>query len=102
MPKVITRNYSTYYDITTSVQFQPALDYKTGCYIGVATVDKKTAASFASREGFEALTDAQYLEITSVPEVEEPEPAASETGDPITDAAYDAATPDGPPAPPSS
>lgn len=115
MPKVINRNFSTYFDMVTNTQFERMLDRQAGVYIAVADVAPKVAKSFDGRYGFEVLTPEQYTAMTTTPEPEDPE--EPETGNPVTDAAAaqaaaDAAanggqgatppTPPGPPKPPAS
>jgi hypothetical protein len=105
--KVVNRNYSTFFDTTTNIQFDKTLDRVSGCYVAVAEVDKKTAKSYEDRAGFEVLTGAEYAEMTTTPEALEPD--EPETGDPINDAAAQQAAangeqsqPPGPPKPPAS
>lgn len=103
MPHVIIRSYSTYYDVSSDVQFSPVLDRKTGCYIGHAQVDKKTATEYAKKGNFEVLSDADFTALSTIPEPEEPEalkgdsPAAQAAG-----GAQPPAAPGAPVVPPAS
>lgn len=99
--RVITRNYSTFVDPVTNVQFQPVVvqdrtDSSYGCWIGQAQVTGEQADGFDGRRGFEVLTEAEFAALTQIPAL--PEPTRPNTGDPITDQSGG----DGPPAPPGS
>lgn len=84
MPKVICDKFSNYSDPKTKVHFTPLLDRRTGCFIGFAQVSRELAEGYAKRDGFQVISDTEYLAITSIPD---PEPLADPSGDPLTDAA---------------
>ena len=96
--KVQIENYDRFFDLATKVQFVPVLDLRTGCFTGIADVSEKQAKAFKGRFGFRILTDEEYLEMTSVPEVVEPD--APNTGDPLSDMAKEQGQGEGMPSPP--
>lgn len=105
MPRILLRSYSTYFDPKTRTQFSPVLDRQSGCKVAVADVSDEVAEQLQSRPGFELLTDEEFLVMTAPPV--DPEPIASETGNPLTDkqkpaakAGKAAAADAGPPPPP--
>jgi len=77
------RSYSHFYDLQTKVQFSPVLDLQTGCHVAVAEVSAELADQFKERRGFEVLTREQYFNMITAPE--DPAPAESATGNPLTD-----------------
>ena len=79
--RVITRNFSNYYDIQTATQFSA-----------------KTAKAFSGRAGFEVVGDEAFLEMITKPA--EPEPTQPDTGDPLTDQGGKTAVTDVRPPPP--
>jgi hypothetical protein len=101
MPYVMIEQYSRYFDVKTRTQFTETLNRRTGCYVGMAQVDKKTAEQYRGRPGFQVLTDKDYLHLTQAPAA--PEQSEPVTGDPLADAAQAKAAPNAePPAPPAS
>lgn len=104
--RVITRNFSTFYDMQTKVQFVSTLDRQSGTYVGVAETDEETAEKFEGRRGFKVLTDDEFLAMISKPV----KPAEELTGDPLADSkgaktkkagtGQPAVKPIGPPPPP--
>jgi len=85
MPKVLIKNHSTFYDTKRKVQFNPLLDRRSGCFVGVADVDTETAETYEGHPHFQVLTDEEYLEMVTVPS--DPVPVEPNTGDPLGDAA---------------
>ncbi|HTE16865.1 MAG TPA: hypothetical protein VK689_00615 [Armatimonadota bacterium] len=83
--KVLIESYSRYFDVQTRVQFSPVLDQRSGCYVGVADLPEEVAECYLDRPGFEVLSDEEFVSLTSAPE--KPVPAASQSGDPLTDQA---------------
>lgn len=64
---VISHVYSTHYDVVRRVSFSPRLDYRSGLFVGVAEVDEQAAQFYASREGFDVLSEAEYAALSQAP-----------------------------------
>jgi hypothetical protein len=97
MPRVRIDQYSNFHDPTTGAQFEPVLDRRSGCYVGVCEMSKSQARAYQGRASFTVLSDDEWLAMTEIPR--EPEPTEPETGDPLADQAADSSAPKPPPAP---
>lgn len=96
MPRVAIDNYSNYYDVREKVQFDPVLDRRTGCRVGIAEVSADVAARYEQRRGFRLMSDIEFVAMTRV-STPAPVPA---TGQPLQDVAVRARTVQGSPPPP--
>ncbi|MDR3708743.1 MAG: hypothetical protein P4L33_10605 [Capsulimonadaceae bacterium] len=63
MPRVICRKYSTFYDAKNGVQFSPIVDVSKQCYVGLAVVEGDLVEIYEGRDGFDVVTDEEYLAI---------------------------------------
>src|SRR5690242_7523344 len=100
MPKVLIEGYSTFYDLRERVTFEPVLDRRTLCRVGVAEVSAEQAERYAGRSGFQVLSEEEWADMNRIQEpVRAPAP---ETGDPLRDASVLGGSLQGPPPPPES
>lgn len=85
MPRVLIENYSNFYCTRTKVQFNPILDRRTGCYVGLADVTPEQAEAFANRGGFRLISDEEFLAMSGISLA--PASAQPASGEPLQDAA---------------
>jgi hypothetical protein len=99
MPRVMIEQYSNFFDQPTRLQFEPVLDRRSGCYVGVCEMSAEQAEAFADRRSFAVLTEDEWRAMTEIPRAAEP--TQPETGDPLADQAKDKPKPLPPAAPKS-
>jgi predicted component of type VI protein secretion system len=97
MPRVMIEQYSNFFDQPTRLQFEPVLDRRSGCYVGVCEMSAEQAEAFRGRSSFTLLSEDEWRAMTEI--ARQPAPTEPETGDPLADQAKDKPAPKPPAAP---